>query len=228
MRSEPDPEARPRLILGATMIALPALGLWHLWSGSPQAPADRQHAAGFAGFAIGGPLSDGLTAWIAAPLLFIGVLFGVLLITGTTIREVPATVRAMFGTRTFRDDDEYDEYDDDYDDEPEDAAAEDFSDGYYDRLPPARPVTIRPATSVMSRRRGRHRPARRWTTTRSIRRTSATRRRSPNRAPSRSGRSRPQTGPRTRRPQAGLDTLTLDRVVEGPYTLPPLDLLIAG
>ena len=38
MRTEPDPEARPRLILGAAMIALPALGLWHLWAGSPQDP----------------------------------------------------------------------------------------------------------------------------------------------------------------------------------------------
>ncbi|HYZ67380.1 MAG TPA: DNA translocase FtsK 4TM domain-containing protein, partial [Mycobacterium sp.] len=82
MRTEPDPEARPRLILGATMIALPALGLWHLWAGSPMEPAARQHAAGFLGFAIGGPLSDGLTEWIAAPLLFIGMLFGLLLVTG--------------------------------------------------------------------------------------------------------------------------------------------------
>src|SRR6185503_13662340 len=35
MRTEPDPESRPRMVLGSTMIALPALGLWHLWSGSP-------------------------------------------------------------------------------------------------------------------------------------------------------------------------------------------------
>ncbi len=99
MRSEPDPEARPRLVLGSAMIAFPALGLWHLWSGSPQTPAGRQHAAGFIGFAIGGPLSDGVTAWIAAPLLFIGVLFGVLLLSGTTVREVPSALRAMFGVR---------------------------------------------------------------------------------------------------------------------------------
>src|SRR6476661_10382850 len=89
MRTEPHPEARPRLVLGAAMIVLPALGLLHLWSGSPQGVA-RQHAAGFVGFAMGGPLSDGLTPWIATPLLIIGVLFGVLLMTGTTIREVPA------------------------------------------------------------------------------------------------------------------------------------------
>ena len=35
MRTEPNPDARPRLVLGATMVALPALGLWHLWAGSP-------------------------------------------------------------------------------------------------------------------------------------------------------------------------------------------------
>ncbi|MGA5465165.1 DNA translocase FtsK [Mycobacterium sp. NPDC050041] len=215
MRSEPDPEARPRLILGATMIALPALGLWHLWSGSPQAPTDRQHAGGFTGFAIGGPLSDGLTAWIAAPLLFIGALFGVLLITGTTIREVPATVREMFGTRQFHDD-EYDEYDDDYD-EPRDAGAEDFSDGYYDDPAgylgdepqawpspsgtpmenyPIDPEDVGDAPTV------------------------------PEPAAAKAKRKKPAADRKAAKPDT--DTLTLDRVVEGPYVLPPLDLLIAG
>ena len=89
MRTEPHPEARPRLILGAAMIVLPVLGLWHSVVGVAAGSVARQHAAGFVGFAIGGPLSDGLTPWIATPLLIIGVLFGVLLMTGTTIREVP-------------------------------------------------------------------------------------------------------------------------------------------
>jgi len=111
MRTEPDPEARPRLILGAAMIALPTLGLWHLWVGSPMDPTARQRAAGFLGFAIGGPLADGLTEWIAAPLLLIAALFGLLLVTGTTIREVPSTVQRMFSARAFRGD-EYDEDDD--------------------------------------------------------------------------------------------------------------------
>src|SRR5215467_1026990 len=38
MRTEPNPDARPRLILGATLIALSVLGLRHLWSGSPEEP----------------------------------------------------------------------------------------------------------------------------------------------------------------------------------------------
>jgi DNA segregation ATPase FtsK/SpoIIIE, S-DNA-T family len=138
MRTQPIPEARPRLILGASLIALSVLGLRHLWSGSPEEPDLRRRAAGFVGFAIGGPLSDGLTAWIAAPLLFIGGLFGLLLLTGTTVREVPEVLRAMFSTRPFqRDyDDQYDsEHEDDYagdDSDTQDFAREDFSDGYYD------------------------------------------------------------------------------------------------
>ena len=131
MRTEPNPEARPRLVLGAAMVALPVLGLWHLWAGSPGSPVGRAHAAGFIGFAIGGPLSEGLTAWICAPLLFIGALFGVLLLSGTTIREVPDTLRSLFGTRMF----DYREPESDaYDADPamENGAGEDFSDGYYD------------------------------------------------------------------------------------------------
>ncbi|SON62366.1 DNA translocase FtsK [Mycobacterium simulans] len=202
MRTPPNPDARPRLILGASLIALSVLGLRHLWAGSPEAPELRRRAAGFVGFAIGGPLSEGLTAWIAAPLLFIGALFGLLLLTGITIREVPDALRGMFGTRIFQRD-----YDDDYDDQDFDGdfpgddadtvevAREDFSDGYYDEAfddgpqawPSAQspqveddiPTTPEPAVT-RSRRRSRK------------------------------------------------ETETLDRVVEGPYTLPPLDLLIAG
>ncbi|WP_353359139.1 DNA translocase FtsK [Mycobacterium sp.] len=202
MRTEPDPEARPRLILGAAMIALPTLGLWHLWAGSPMDPTTRQHAAGFLGFAIGGPLADGLTDWIAAPLLLIGALFGLLLVTGTTIREVPSTVQRMFSARAFRGD-EYDE-----DEEDDDAAEhyaeerEDFSDGYYDdpsaykddeaqAWPSGTPMDNYPiddeAPTVPE----------------------------------------PSTRARRKKP-AKKQTLSLDRVVDGPYTLPSLDLLIAG
>ena len=139
MRTEPYPEARPRLVLGSAMIALPILGLWHLWSGSPADPSDRQRAGGFIGFAMGGPLSDGLTAWIATPLLLGAAMFGVLLITGTTIREVPETLYAMFAARARYGEEDYaDEHDDAYDNKPARPArgaaevADDFSDGYYD------------------------------------------------------------------------------------------------
>ena len=219
MRTEPNPEARPRLILGSAMIALPVLGLWHLWSGAPLDPGSRQRAAGFVGFAIGGPLSDGLSAWIATPLLIIAALFGVLLLTGTTIREVPETLYAMFSTRgRYDDDDEYDDEHDEYDEpevvEPD--APEDFSDGYYDdprsytdeapawpgeKAPVGTPLDNYPleedapsAPEPVKARRKKPAPA-------------------------------PEVTPVEQDKQ---DTKVLDRVVEGPYTLPSLELLVAG
>jgi S-DNA-T family DNA segregation ATPase FtsK/SpoIIIE len=204
MRTQPNPDARPRLILGAALTALSVLGLRHLWSGSPEDPELRRRAAGFVGFAIGGPLSDGLTPWIAAPLLFIGALFGLLLLTGTTIREVPDAVRAMFGTRPFQRDYESDYgYGDEFADDADAGAREDFSDGYYDESSanpddeaqawpsaasaapleddiPTVPEPALQANAAHSRRRGKR------------------------------------------------QTEALDRVVEGPYTLPSMGLLVAG
>ena len=111
MRTEPNPEERPRLLLGFAMVALPILGLWHLFAGSPDSPEGRADAGGFVGFVIGGPLAQGLTAWIAAPLLVMAIVFGVLLLTGTTIRDIPDTLRNMFSPR------DYDEWDEEWDDD---------------------------------------------------------------------------------------------------------------
>jgi DNA segregation ATPase FtsK/SpoIIIE, S-DNA-T family len=205
MRTEPNPDARPRLVLGAAMVALPLLGLWHLWAGSPDSPVGRAHAAGFIGFAIGGPLSEGLTPFICAPLLFIGALFGLLLLTGTTIREVPDTVRSLFGTRMFDDaEPEAEPYDEsDVESGFESGGAEDFSDGYYDdpsaygddeaQAWPSGTFSVgaddSPTVPEPAVLRGRRRSAK-------------------------------STGTQ--------NTLALDRVVEGPYTLPSLSLLVAG
>ncbi len=221
MRTEPDPESRPRLILGTAMIVLPALGLWHLWSGSPQAPAAREDAAGFFGFAIGGPLSEGLTPWIAAPLLFLGVLFGLLLVTGTTIREVPETVRAMFPTRwrsEYEDDYDYDDdgYESDSGYESGSAESEDFSDGYYDdpegyrqdeapswpsaQSPAPLALTAGPAGTPMD-----------------------------NYPIDDDAPTTPEPAARTRKKKAPKPPeMQLDRVVDGPYALPSLSLLTAG
>ncbi|KRE31857.1 cell division protein FtsK [Mycobacterium sp. Soil538] len=211
MRSEPDPESRPRFILGAAMIALPALGLLHLWTGAPQDPAARQHGAGFVGFAIGGPLADGLTAWIAAPLLVLGVLFGLLLITGTTIRELPDTLRDMFSTRWRG---EYDDEDDWIDDEDIDADShtDDFSDGYYDDdlsagdEDAAWPSATQP-TVPLAKPSGT--PMENYPIDDEVEPT-------------------PQAPAKTRKKPRKEPALSLDRVVDGPYALPSLDLLIAG
>ncbi|MGU3653013.1 DNA translocase FtsK [Mycolicibacterium sp. A43C] len=216
MRTEPNLDARPRLILGSVMIALPMLGLWHVWAGAPLDSIARRDAAGFIGFVIGGPLSDGLTVWIATPLLVIGVLFGVLLLTGTTIRELPDTLRDMFSTRGFDDhyDDEYDE--DDYYDDGAEAVTDDFSDAYYDRdddlgaadaqqwptaeLPAGTPMDNYPL------------PVEEAPT-----------------APEPVAAKPRRPKPEPKKPKKSEDdALVVDRVVEGPYVLPSLELLVAG
>ncbi|OKH67305.1 cell division protein FtsK, partial [Mycobacterium sp. SWH-M1] len=220
MRSEPDPEARPRFILGAAMITLPALGLLHLWSGAPQDPTARQHAAGFVGFAIGGPLADGLTAWIAAPLLVIGALFGVLLITGTTIREVPATLHYMFSTRWRGEDGDLDEdFDEDWFDDPAEiesspaAGADDFSDGYYDTDvsgdDPAWPTSSSSTQPTVPLNKPAGTPMENYPVDDEVADVPP---------PAKTRKKQPRKEP----------ALSLDRVVEGPYALPSLDLLIAG
>jgi DNA segregation ATPase FtsK/SpoIIIE, S-DNA-T family len=215
MRTAPNPDARPRLILGASLIALSLLGLRHLWSGSPEDPEARRRAAGFIGFAIGGPLSEGLTPWIAAPLLFIGAMFGLLLLTGTTMREVPDVVRGMFGTRLFQrdyaDEDEYDadfDYRDDYSDgsETQDAPREDFSDGYYDES----------FTGAVDPEDG----PRAWPTAGSFEDPVD------DDVPTVP---EPAAEPgAAKRRRASRKEEALDRVTEGPYALPPLSLLVAG
>jgi S-DNA-T family DNA segregation ATPase FtsK/SpoIIIE len=201
MRTTPNPDARPRLILGATLITLSVLGLRHLWSGSPEDPEARRRAAGFIGFAIGGPLSDGLTPWIAAPLLFIGFMFGLLLLTGTTIREVPDVVRGMFGARLLGDGDEAD-YGYGYGDDVDSSAPEDFSDGYYDES------SLNPDDEPQA-----------WPTTDS----SAVSLEDQDDIPT-----VPEPAIARGRRRGKRQTQQLDRVVEGPYTLPSLSLLIAG
>ncbi|BBZ38622.1 FtsK/SpoIIIE family DNA translocase [Mycobacterium conspicuum] len=187
MRTQPNPDSRPRLILGGSLIALALLGLRHLWSGSPEDPELRRRAGGFVGFAIGGPLSDGLTPWIAGPLLFIGALFGMLLLTGTTIREVPDVVRSMFGTREYADENDYDDY------QPYQEGPQENYDQALEEEPPAWPsANMLDLTPEPDDTPTIPEPV-----------ATKTRRRTPRKQPDRP-------------------------TVEGLYTLPSLDLLIAG
>ena len=222
MRTEPYPQARPRLVLGSAMVALPVLGLWHLWSGSPSDPVERQHAGGFIGFAMGGPLSDGLTAWIATPLLIGAALFGVLLLTGTTIREVPETLYDMFAARARYGEVDYGDvdYDDDgYGRAPvagvKEPAPDDFSDGYYDD---PRALADGPQ-SWQSPAGPSGTPYDNYPLDESV--------------PEASNLTEPikPRRKRTARPKVDVpqqETQSIERAMDGTYSLPPLDLLIAG
>ncbi|SNS26550.1 DNA segregation ATPase FtsK/SpoIIIE, S-DNA-T family [Rhodococcoides kyotonense] len=229
MRSQPNPDIRPRLVLGSILVILPILALWHLAAGSPTDAAGRSTGGGFFGYIAGGPISDGLTVWLAVPLLLLAGLFGVLLLTGTTVRDVPDRLRSLFGTDSRGD--EYGDYD------PADYGSE-FDDGYggYDDaaldgypVDGGDPYSNYPTEEYVPVKKTR------------------SRRTPPPEAPTEVIAPEPEPVPAPAaavappkpkpkpivketapKPQADDEKIVVDRVVDGDYTLPSLSLLIDG
>lgn len=245
MRTEPKPEIRPRLILGSLLVGLPAVGLWHIAAGSPTTSDGWPSAAGVVGYVVAGPLTSGVTPWLSAPLLLMAMFFGVLLLTGTTVREVPERFRSYFGT-SYRDD-EYDHaHDPDFHDEYDDYADDDYDPAGFDA--DGYPVDGRPARRAPRRRRST--PELNYPTD-EVHPETATEvlglwdpgdpvptppAPEPEPAPEPSAppvRSKPRAKasppPKPEpEPVAEMEALIPDRVVEGDYALPPLSLLVEG
>ncbi|QUH00924.1 DNA translocase FtsK 4TM domain-containing protein [Saccharopolyspora erythraea] len=95
MRTENNPDARPRVVIGALLLVLSALGGLHIAAGAPQAVQQWPQAGGAIGFVAGGPLAHGLTGPVAMAVLVIVFLFGFLLLTGTPVREIPSRLRGL-------------------------------------------------------------------------------------------------------------------------------------
>ena len=106
MRHPDRNAALPPAEIGWTALMMGALGLLHIAKGVPTLshrgggwPAVRT-AGGLVGMVASWPLDKGLTAWVATPLLGLLAAYGVLVTTGTPIREVPERLRelrALFG-----------------------------------------------------------------------------------------------------------------------------------
>lgn len=95
MRTETSAEARPRVVIGSLLLIFTTLGVLHIVSGAPLDPENWANAGGALGFVAGGPLAHGLTGWVAAPVLVLIGLFGLLVLTGTPVREVAARLRGL-------------------------------------------------------------------------------------------------------------------------------------
>ncbi|MEU7767401.1 DNA translocase FtsK [Nocardia sp. NPDC049190] len=219
MRTEPRPEIRPRLVLGGLLLGLPMLGLWHIVAGAPADARGRSHAAGFVGLVMGGPLTNGLTAWLSIPILLLAIAFGVLLVTGTTVREVPDKLRRYLGAMSGG---EYGEYDGDY--------------GEYD--PANYDADGFPLHRAAAKRRGRtpaeNYPADEFGDPDAVTETLGE---PPLRDAKPIAVEEPADKPKKQRPAKAVQDQTpppkqlefvTDRVVEGDYTLPPLSLLTDG
>ncbi|MGW0007050.1 DNA translocase FtsK [Nocardia grenadensis] len=215
MRTEPHPEIRPRLVLGGLLIGLPLLGLWHIADGGPTDAAGRADGAGFVGFVIGGPVTDGFTAWLSVPILLLAMVFGVLLVTGTTVREAPQRLREFFGAPGYEGEADYrdgydpvDEYETDAGEAPtrsrrrgrapaENYPADEFAGSASEPpLRDAKPITGAPDGEQPAQRKKRKSAA-------------------------------PAVVDQTPPPPPEPEFVT-DRVTEGDYTLPPIDLLVEG
>ncbi|MDT4938305.1 MAG: segregation ATPase FtsK/SpoIIIE, family, partial [Pseudonocardiales bacterium] len=96
LRQVPEPGSRGRLVVGSTALTLSVLGLFHLWAGSPHHSSGRDHAGGLIGGLAAGPLSRGVSAAVAVPLLLVLGVFGVLVVTATPISALSDYVRNFF------------------------------------------------------------------------------------------------------------------------------------
>jgi DNA segregation ATPase FtsK/SpoIIIE, S-DNA-T family len=92
-----------RAVIGWTAFLLGAAGLLDIAKGRPR-PSDGvealHKAGGIIGYAVAGPLASALAPWVAALLLALLALFGVLVITGTPLHRIPqrlADLGELFG-----------------------------------------------------------------------------------------------------------------------------------
>ncbi|MFD5824686.1 DNA translocase FtsK 4TM domain-containing protein [Lentzea sp. NPDC060358] len=95
MRTDSKPEERFRLVVGGVLMTVGVLGMFHLIGGLPMDPVLRRDAGGALGYLAGGFLAQGLTPWVAGPLLLLIFVFGLLCVLHWPVREVPQRLRAL-------------------------------------------------------------------------------------------------------------------------------------
>lgn len=92
LRRPDDSAATGRIIIGSLAATVGISGFIHVLAGTPSsrdgATAMRQ-AGGLLGYLVSTPLTSLLTAWLAAPILLLLVLFGLLVITATPVNAIP-------------------------------------------------------------------------------------------------------------------------------------------
>jgi S-DNA-T family DNA segregation ATPase FtsK/SpoIIIE len=110
MRHPDRNAALPPAEIGWTALLVGSLGLLHIAKGVPTLASQNggwqavRTAGGLLGLAVSWPLDKGLTAWVATPLLGLLAAYGLLVITGTPVRQVPdrfAEFRALFGYGSY-------------------------------------------------------------------------------------------------------------------------------
>jgi S-DNA-T family DNA segregation ATPase FtsK/SpoIIIE len=204
MRSDPLPEARPRIVFGMILLAVSVLGLLHLFLGAPELASDSGDAGGAIGWLAGHFLAQGLTGWVAVPLLGLVAVYGVLLLTGTPVREVPNRLSALFDQSSSP--------------RPPSSAEE---------ATPAEDITEKDSSAVRLRRPSRRRQAAEAADEAPQQLELPTEEPEPVVAP-KAAAPRPRKAPTSPTPASNKPAAAASRAVEGDYTLPSLDVLQDG
>ncbi|GAA1028960.1 DNA translocase FtsK [Virgisporangium ochraceum] len=95
MRKPVEDEPRGRGVVGWSALIVGVAGLLHLAFGQPDDPIDMEKAGGVLGRFTGGLLAKAISGWVAAPLLLLLVVFGLLVVTATPINKVPQRFRDL-------------------------------------------------------------------------------------------------------------------------------------
>ena len=89
---------RGRVLVGWSSLALGGLGVVHVVRGG----WPRADKGGLVGFALGEPLRQALTAYVAVPVLLLLAMFGLLVVTATPVHQLPARLALLRDTLLLR------------------------------------------------------------------------------------------------------------------------------
>ena len=106
LRAPDEHEVGSRLQVAAAVLAFSVCGLTHVAKGIPQPPdgaGPMRDAGGVIGFLAADPLATALGSGGAVALLLLLLLFGLLVLTGTPLRDVPALLARAAGHRPSTD-----------------------------------------------------------------------------------------------------------------------------
>jgi DNA segregation ATPase FtsK/SpoIIIE-like protein len=95
MRTPVEEPPKGRGVVGWSALVVGAAGLFHLVAGRPIQPIEMDKAGGVLGRFTGGLLAAAVTTWVAAPLLVLLAVFGLLVITATPINRIPERLRDL-------------------------------------------------------------------------------------------------------------------------------------
>jgi len=108
LRRPDSAQANHRVTIGLAVLAVAVTGLVHLAAGTPNPVTDGaepvRQAGGILGYLVASPLAAGTGTWVAAVLLSLLALFGVLITTATPVHAIPSRLRGLYRALTGQSD----------------------------------------------------------------------------------------------------------------------------